>query len=143
MLVSYKVLSGDVVSNIVMIDDSDPSSLAYAASVGATPAAGVGIGWVRDGETFVPPPIEQPAIVFPTLSRRQLRLGLLSIGVAADDVEAEIATIADAQERAAALIDWQDASAYERTHPLIAQVADALGLPESQVDALWLWAAGI
>jgi hypothetical protein len=85
----------------------------------------------------------QPAIAFPTISRRQLRLGLLSIGVTADDVEAEIATIADAQERAAALIEWQDASAYERDHPLIAQVADALGLPAEQVDDLWLWAAGI
>lgn len=86
---------------------------------------------------------QQPAPVFPTLTRKELRKALLAIEVTAADVEAYIAAIADPIAREDAAIDWQDTKDYERTHPLIAQVADALGLEEEQVDALWMWAAGI
>lgn len=77
------------------------------------------------------------------LSRRQLLLALLAVGIAAEQVEAEIATIADPIERAAALIEWQAAGSYERDHPLVADLASAFELPPEQVDALWLWAAGL
>jgi hypothetical protein len=79
----------------------------------------------------------------PALTRRQLRLGLLSIGLTNDDIETHIASIEEPSERAAALIEWQDASSYERDHPVLVDVATALGLPPEQVDALWLWAAGL
>lgn len=78
---------------------------------------------------------------FPVLTRKQLRNGLLSIGVTSADVEAQIATIADPLEREAALIDWQDTNDYERDNPLINQIGAALGLPPEQIDALWLWSA--
>ena len=79
---------------------------------------------------------------YPTLTRKQLRNGLLSIGVTSADVEAQIAAISDPLEREAAMIDWQDTQAYERTNPLVNQIGVAMGLPEAQIDALWLWAAG-
>jgi len=105
---------------------------------------GVGIGWTYDGEAFHAPPLPEPESgPLPTLSRRQLRLGLLSIGITAELVEAEIAATVDPVERAAALIEWQDASAYERDHPLVADLAASFALPPEQVDALWLWAAGL
>lgn len=93
--------------------------------------------WIEDEV----PPVVEP--VFPTLTRRQLRLALLSIGVTSVDVEAHIASVENETERAAAMIEWEDASSYERSHPLIVEVAASLDLPVNQVDALWLWAAGL
>lgn len=90
-----------------------------------------------------PDPVEPLPEPFPALTRRQLRLGLLSIGIASDDVEASIATIADATDRATALIEWQDASSYERDHHLIDMVAATLDLPPAQVDDLWRWASAL
>ena len=78
---------------------------------------------------------------FPVLTRKQLRNGLLLIGVNSADVEAQIAAITDPLEREAALIDWQDTQAYQRTNPLVNQIGAAMGLPEAQIDALWMWAA--
>lgn len=92
--------------------------------------------------TDQPPP--EPGIaapMFPTLTRKQLRNGLLSIGVTSGDVEAQIAAILDPLEREAALIDWQDTQAYQRTNPLVNQIGVAMGLPSEQIDALWIWAA--
>lgn len=96
--------------------------------------------WQLVGPVAEPP---SPDPVLPALTRRRLRLGLLSIGIRAPDVEAVIAAIPDEEAREWAMIEWQDASEYERNHPLIADVAAALDLPSEQVDALWIWAAGL
>lgn len=79
----------------------------------------------------------------PSLTRRQLLLGLLAIGITGADVEAQLGLIEDPQERAAALIEWQAAGLYNRDHPLVAELALAFDLPETQVDDLWRWAAGL
>ena len=92
--------------------------------------------WIED---VVPPAVDP---VFPTLTRKQLRNGLLSIGVTSAEVEAQIAAIPDPLEREAAMIDWQDTQSYQRDYPMINQIGAALGLPEEQIDALWLWSAG-
>lgn len=84
----------------------------------------------------------EPTPAFPTLTRKELRNGLLSVGITSADIEGQINAIADPVEREAAMIDWQDTLNYERTHPLIAEFAEAFSLPPEQVDALWLWAAG-
>lgn len=84
-----------------------------------------------------------PPAPLPLLTRRQLRLGLLSIGITAADVEAQINAIVDPTERAYGMIEWQDATQFRRDHPLIAQVAVALALPPEQVDDLWVWALGL
>ena len=98
-----------------------------------------------DGHTFVNPPEPEPpappAPTYPTLTRKQLRNGLLSIGVTSAEVEAQIAAIPDPLEREAAMIDWQDTQSYQRDYPMINQIGAALGLPEEQIDALWLWSA--
>lgn len=90
-----------------------------------------------------PPPVPPPPAPPPSLSRRQLLLALLSIGVTADMVAAEIEAIADPIERAAAMIEWTAASSYERDHPLVVDLAAAFGLPAGQVDDLWTWAASL
>lgn len=99
--------------------------------------------WEAAGNTIPPYVVPDLPLAMPALTRRQLRLGLLSIGLTNDEIEAHIAAIEDPTERAAALIEWQDASSYERNHPVLVEVATALGLPPEQVDALWLWASGL
>lgn len=86
---------------------------------------------------------EEARANMPTLTRRQLRLALLSVGITAADVEGHIDAIVDPTERAAAFIEWEDASSYERNHLLVGEIATEMELPPEQVDALWMWAAGI
>lgn len=116
-------LSGEVdASHMIQIgDDEDYTGWSYEA-----------------GEWFPPAP---PAPSYPTLTRKQLRNGLLSIGVTSADVEAQIAAIPDQLEREAAMIDWQDTQSYQRDYPMINQIGAALGLPAEQINALWLWSA--
>jgi len=79
---------------------------------------------------------------FRTLTRKELRYGLLSIDLTSQSIVAVISAIPDAAVRDAALIDWEDTKDYERHHPLVDTLASTLGLPSEQVDALWRWAAG-
>lgn len=71
------------------------------------------------------------------LTRRQLRRGLHSLGVRTADVEEKIAALPDDQ-REIALIDWQDASTYDRNHPLVLTLGSAFSLTEDQINAAWL-----
>lgn len=95
------------------------------------------LGW--DGEawqvTARPPP------PFPTLARKAVRNGLLSIGITSADVVTVINAIPDPLMREAAMIDWEDTKEYDRHYPLVDTLADAFGLPAEQVDTLWRWAA--
>ncbi|PZP64693.1 MAG: hypothetical protein DI604_26380 [Delftia acidovorans] len=135
------IASGGVIQNIIeALSVSDAQTLFPHADV--FEAAGVGIGWTFDGSTWAPPALPEPPSTFPTLTRKQLRNGLLSIGVTSADVEAHITEKADPLEREAAMIDWQDTQTYERTYPLVDQIATAMSLPPEQVDALWMWSAG-
>lgn len=88
--------------------------------------------------------IIDPDPVDPTpqnLTARQLRLGLITNGISTSTVDAAIAAIEDATEREIAQTEWEYASTFERTHPLITKVGLALGLTEEQIDAMWLSAA--
>lgn len=99
-------------------------------------------GWTyRDGVWIEPSPTPVIPPPMPSLTRRQLRLALLSIGITTEQIEAIIAAIPDATDRATALIEWQDANAYERHHPLIDDIASAIKVPADQIDTLWRWAA--
>ena len=128
--------------------DADNRAIGYSDLTGAVDASNMILigddedytGWTYDAGQWAPPS-PPPAPAFPTLTRKQLRNGLLSIGVTSADVEAHITAIADPIEREAAMIDWQDTQTYERTDPLVDQIAAAMSLPPEQVDALWMWAA--
>jgi hypothetical protein len=87
--------------------------------------------WLAEAVELPPPP----------LTARQLRLGLLALGVTREQVEAAIAGISDAPAREAALIEWEYSSVYDRAHPLIGMVGTLLGLTAEQIDAAWSQAA--
>lgn len=78
---------------------------------------------------------ESPSL--PILTRRQFMRTLALNQFDLDDIEAKIRTIEDAQERQLALIDWHDATEFERNNPTMIMMIDLLGLTNDQVDALW------
>jgi hypothetical protein len=95
-----------------------------------------------EGVDLPPEPVPEPPPPQPVaLTARQLRLGLLGLGVTGAQVDAAIAAIPDAMQREAAMIEWRHASRYHRGHPLIDSVAAALGISAAAIDAAWAHAA--
>lgn len=90
--------------------------------------------WASARHAAQTPPV--PAAV----SRRQLRLELLSRGLLAN-VTAALNGISDEATKAAALIEWEDATTFDRAHPLVGQIGAALGLTSAQLDDIWRAAA--
>lgn len=92
-----------------------------------------GIGWTWTGGEFAAPPPPPPPVPA-AITRRQLRLWLVRHDITLAQVEAAIAALPEPQ-RTEALIEWQDATQYERAHPLLALLAGAvLGLEGAALD---------
>jgi len=70
-------------------------------------------------EPQAPPPAPR------AITRRQLRLWLVRNGITLAQVEALIDALPEPQ-RTEARIEWQDATQYERGHPLLRQLAGQL-----------------
>jgi hypothetical protein len=97
--------------------------------------------WEAEGNTiepYVPPP--EP---LRPLTARQLRLGLVLNGISLPSVEAAIDAIEDPTDREVARIEWEYATTFERSHPLVNQIGAALGLTPEQIDAMWAEAAAL
>ena len=120
--------------------DGDPHGLAPQVSVALSE-------WVRAGNPVTPydappaPTQEELRATFPTLTPRQFRLVLIQTGTPLSAVDALISGIADEEERVWALIEWQYASSFSRTHPLIESLGTTLGYSPEQIDTLWSWGA--
>lgn len=98
------------------------------------------VEWINDGYAvapYVPPTPERLRAVMPTISRRQLLLALFSIGITEDQIDAALVNDAEG------MIEWKNATDYERLHPLITDLSGHFGLPPEQVDSLWLWAGNL
>lgn len=98
--------------------------------------------WEAGGNTIAAyaeptPTPEETRAAMPSLTARQLRLGLVGGGFSITQVENAIAAIPDEQQRSVAEIEWEYASQFERMHPLIGQVGDALGMTPEQIDQMW------
>ena len=109
-------------------------------------------GWVApDGYAVVPEtelPIgwrmESAAPVVPcSVTPRQIRLALISIGVMPEAITAALNAVPNSVSRARALAEWEFAGSIERTHPLISMLCAALGQSSAQVDELFITAAGL
>ena len=81
-----------------------------------------------------PPTPEELRTSMPSLTARQLRLGLLDYQ---DQVEQ---IITDSNDRALQ-IEWEYATTFERLHPAIVSIGAALDLTPEQIDAMWIDAA--
>jgi hypothetical protein len=94
-----------------------------------------------------PEPEPEPELLPPDplrpLTARQLRLGLVLHGFNLSSVDAAIDAIEDPTDREVARIEWEYATTFERSHPLINQVGTALGLTPEQIDDMWVEAAAL
>lgn len=86
--------------------------------------------------TWPEPTPEEAREAMPHLTARQLRLGLLGLGKL-DAVSAAIEELPE-PDRSQARIEWEYASEFRRTHPLILQMIPILGLTDEQVDVVWM-----
>ncbi|OOG65866.1 hypothetical protein B0E45_26375 [Sinorhizobium sp. A49] len=97
-------------------------------------------------QPYVPPPPLTPEELraqMPSLTARQFRLGLLPGGFAPAQVTQTIEALPDGTQKETAKIEWEYATTFNRTHPLIATVGAALGLTDNKIDAMWMLATGL
>ena len=97
--------------------------------------AGVVIG-MNQSETLTPAVPE-------SVSARQIRLWLVRNGVSLAAVDAAIDAIPDQLQRDSVRVEWDYAPYVERSHPMLAPLAAALGLTEQQVDQAFIEASSI
>ncbi|THK37253.1 hypothetical protein EHS39_15640 [Ensifer sp. MPMI2T] len=104
--------------------------------------------WLADNpsfriQSFVAPTPQQIRASMPPLSARQLRLGLVNAGISPTQVEASIVATTSGLDKDKALIEWEYATTFNRTHALIATIGAHLGLADEQVDAMWIAAINL
>lgn len=87
---------------------------------------------------FVQPTVEELRAALPSLTARQLRLGLVSNGISLSSVTVTIGVMPAGPDKDKAQIEWEYASTFNRMHPLIGTVGAALGLNDQQIDNMWL-----
>jgi len=105
---------------------------------------------IKTGTTTIdqdwqPKPLSPPPVPS-AVTRRQLRLWLVRHGYTLAQVEAVIDALPEPQ-RTEARIEWQDATQFERGHPLLRQLAGALlklegAALDAALDAAFREAAG-
>ncbi|MDW9786788.1 hypothetical protein GOB29_19610 [Sinorhizobium meliloti] len=90
---------------------------------------------------YVPPSEPTPEevrVAMPQLTARQFRLGLINNNLTPAQVTAVIEAMPAGADKEIARIEWEYATTFNRTHPLIATVGAALGLSNEQIDAMWV-----
>ena len=129
------IIENGVVVNTILATVAEAKA-AYPDATCIDGATG-GIGWLWDGQTLTPPPAPpDPEPAIPTsVTMRQARLALLSVGLL-DDVEAAVAAAGRAAQ-----IEWEYATEVRRDHPLIAAVQQAQGMADTDIDNLFIEAA--
>lgn len=89
--------------------------------------------------TYVPTPVVVPSSISP----RQIRLWLVSNGIALAGVDSAIDAIADETLREKTKIEWEFSPYIERNHPMIGVLGASLGLSDAQIDQAFIAASGL
>lgn len=112
-------------------DPYSPLSPAIKAWMAANPEFPIG--------AFAPynPTPEQARQEMPSLTARQFRLGLVAGGKTPTQVTAVIDAMPEGAEKEVAKIEWEYATTFKRTHPLVMSLGGALGLTPEQIDTMW------
>jgi hypothetical protein len=97
--------------------------------------------WLAEGNTPEPAPTPPPPPVPIEVTQRQARMALLSVGLLST-VEAAINALPD-PPRTEARIAWDFSNTIQRSNPFVSQLAALLGFTESQLDELFITAAGL
>ena len=94
--------------------------------------------WAYDGDEFsAPEPPNGAEVGSAPITRRQLRLTLVRNGISLAGVDSAIAAMPEGLPKEEAQIEWADATTFNRDHPTLLLIAQALGLTEQQIDAMW------
>lgn len=98
--------------------------------------------WLADNPNvtvnpYRPPAADQIREGMPSISARQLRLGMLNNGIPPSHVDSAIVSMPDGAAKEAALIEWEYATTFTREHPLIMTIAAAFNLSDEHLDQLW------
>lgn len=125
--------------------EGDPEELPFIyrpeAETGFSAAVRAWLG-ENQGQFTITPHVPPVARLTP-LTARQFRLGLIEAGRSPDQVAAAIEGLPSGPDKEKAKIEWEYATTFNRTHPLIATVGGALGLSDQQIDAMWLAAVSL
>ena len=73
----------------------------------------------------------------PTLTARQFRLGLVASGISPSQIDFIISQMPNGPDKDTAEIEWEYATTFKRTHPLIDTLSAALNLTPESVDTMW------
>lgn len=99
------------------------------------------LGTPKEGiwQEYVAPEVEEsvPEAVTP----RQLLLVLNDMGITISAIKQSFAAIANDRERRAAEIEFDMASEFKRSHPLVSGLAYTMGLTPGQVDSIFIAAS--
>ncbi|MFN4366507.1 MAG: hypothetical protein ACK4GA_02565 [Acinetobacter sp.] len=71
------------------------------------------------------------------LTRRQFRMVFVLNGYDLDAIKAKILEIEDIQTRQITLVEWEDATTFERDNASLIMMAELLGLEDDQVNTMW------
>lgn len=124
---------------VVNVAEVDPSAIPdFMADWVETETAGPGWTWTAEVGLAPPEEVEPPPVVPERVSRLQARLALLGAGLL-QNVEDYVAASDDIVLR----MVWAEATEWHRGSPMIATIASALSLSESQVDNLFIAAGAI
>ncbi len=132
-------LTDKTVVNVIMAaNDYDPGD-GFMLGV-----AGGQIGDRWNGKAYIGRDTSKdPAPVPDEITMAQARIALKLAGITPANVEAAIAGIADATQRAIAEEAWEYAPVIRRTSKFVKSLGQALGLSDKRIDALFINAAGI
>jgi hypothetical protein len=89
---------------------------------------------ISDDDSLAPTPPAPPTPVPEAVSPRQIRQALTQFGLR-ETIEA---SVAGGDQNAKDW--WQYATVFERKHPMVLGMAQALGVTEKQLDDLWILA---
>ena len=99
--------------------------------------AGVGVGWMYDGESFSPPPEpESPDPIPASCTRRQGLRALIFYGFMPSQIEALIEAIPDEVQRELTRVDYE-AATWERADESLQAMWTSLGGKPVQLDDLF------
>lgn len=111
------------------------SDLTYSEPAPSSNHQWNGVGWV-DPRTEEEKELDRLSS-FKPLKRRQFMRALVLNGFNLDDIETMINSIEDVQTRQLAMIDWKDATEFERTDQTLLMMGQMLNLTTEQIDAMW------
>ena len=136
----YVFLTNNIVTDVARVPPSSIFNWSYAQQFVEAPDE-VTHGWAFNGTSWTPPPAPPPPGPPTVVSMRQARLALLQAGKLAA-VAPAIAALPSPQKEAAQ-IEWEYSTEVQRSWPLVQTLAQALGMTEADLDALFTAAAAL